>query len=349
MTIRSTARLLAAFALAAASVLVPATAASAAGADDVTWTVRTASNDLGDDRTSYSYAINPGTEVADALVIANHGDEDLTLAVYAADGYTTDSGQFDIDTRDVEGSGIGAWVGVETETVTIAAGESATVPFTVDVPENATPGDYAGGIVTSLAQDSAAAGVSVDRRLGIRMEVRVSGDLVPSMAVEDVQVSYAGGLNPFSGGEATVSYTIRNTGNAIVSANQAASISGPFGWFAVDAAEIASPPELLPGESWHQEVVVADVAPLVVLTGAVTLIPLVTDASGSTTALEPITASGIGWAVPWTILGVLVVVVLALVLIPRILRRRSDRRQAAEDARVDEAVARALEERALVE
>ncbi|GAB3600310.1 WxL protein peptidoglycan domain-containing protein [Microbacterium tumbae] len=347
MIIRSTTRLLAAFALAAASVLVPAVTASAAGADDVTWTVRTASNDLGDDRTSYSYAINPGAEVADALVVANHGDEDLTLAVYAADGYTTDGGQFDVDTLDEEATGIGDWVGVDEATVTIAAGETASIPFTVAVPANAMPGDYAGGIVTSLAEDSGTAGVSVDRRLGIRMQVRVSGDLVPSMSVEDVRIGWDGGLNPFAGGDATLTWTIRNTGNAIVSANQGATIAGPFGWFAADAPDVASPPGLLPGESWEQSVIVPDVAALVMLTGTATVIPLVTDASGSTTALEPVAATGLGWAVPWTLLVVLVLVVLVLVLLPRYLRRRRIRREAVEEARVEEAVARALEEAAV--
>ncbi len=36
------------------------------------------------------------------------------------------------------------------------------VPFTVEVPENATPGDYAGGIVTSLVEPDATQGINVD-------------------------------------------------------------------------------------------------------------------------------------------------------------------------------------------
>lgn len=75
-------------------------AGSAAAADgDASWTVRTGANDFGDDRTSFSYNVNPGGTVEDALVVANHGQEALTLGVYAADGYTTDSGDFDLVTK----------------------------------------------------------------------------------------------------------------------------------------------------------------------------------------------------------------------------------------------------------
>ena len=62
--------------------------ASMAEEGDVTWTVRTASNSLGADRSSYGYAINPGGTVTDAMVVANRGSTALTLTVYAADGFT---------------------------------------------------------------------------------------------------------------------------------------------------------------------------------------------------------------------------------------------------------------------
>lgn len=336
-------------ALVAASVFAPtmaATAADAADTGDVTWTVRTASNELGDDRTSYSYVVDPGGEIADALVIANRGEEDLTLAVYASDGYTTEGGQFDVDTRDQKATGIGAWAAAEADTVTVKAGETATVPFTITVPADATPGDYAGGIVTSLAQDASSPGVSVDRRLGIRMAARVSGDLAPAMTVDGLQVNWGGGLNPFAGGDATVTYTINNTGNTIISGAQSATIAGPFGWFPTDTGEVEAPPQLLPGESWQQSVVVPDVAALVLLTATATVLPTATDASGSTSALSPVAASASGWAVPWTLLAIIILVVLGIIFVPRWLRTRAWKRQAAEDARVQDAVDRALQDAA---
>lgn len=76
-----------------AAFAVAGLAAGPAHAEDgtVAWTVRTASNSYGADRSSFSYTVNPGGKVEDTMVVANHGKDPLRLTVYAADGFTTDS------------------------------------------------------------------------------------------------------------------------------------------------------------------------------------------------------------------------------------------------------------------
>ncbi|MEU8238549.1 DUF916 domain-containing protein [Actinoplanes missouriensis] len=326
----------------AVAAVPPAVARAAEG--DVTWTVRTGSNSYGADRSSYSYAVNAGAAATDALVVANHGKAPLTLAVYAADGYTTGEGQLDLLTADKKSVAIGAWVHAGSSAVTVPAGKEASIPFSVDVPANATPGDYVGGIVTSLSQASDQT-INVERRLGIKIKLRVGGDLVPGLAVEDFTIDYAGSANPFGTGDATVSYTIRNTGNAVESARQQVSIAGPFGWLRTDAGAVDSPPELLPGESWNVTVPLHDVSPAVVLTATAQLTPLLTDASGSTTSLDPVTATAHVWALPWT-LTVLIVVLVGLIVAGVVTsRRRRAARKDREDERVREAVEEALRER----
>lgn len=332
---RASALLVAAFAVIGFS----ATPALAEG-DDVTWTVRTASNTYGNDRSSFSYAVNPGGTAEDGLVVANKGDKPLTLAVYAADGLTTSTGQLDLLARDKKSTGVGVWITAGQPTVTVPAGKVVEVPFTVSVPANATPGDYVGGILTSLTAPDSAAQVNVERRLGIKIKLRVGGALVPSLAVEDLRVDWSGAA--YARGDATVTYTIHNTGNAVESAKQAVSISGPFGWFRTAAAAIAAPPELLPGESWKVSVPVHGVAPAVLLTGTAELTPMVTDESGSTTALEPVTAIAHVWALPWTITVLLVVLIAVVIVLIWLLRRTRVRRKAREEARIAEAVEQAL-------
>lgn len=311
---------------------------------EVTWTVRTASNDMGVARTAYDYEIAPGATIEDGLVIANRGSEPLDLTVYAADGFTTDSGQLDLLPAGEESTGIGVWADTGTERVTVPAGTTVTVPFTVAIAANATPGDYAGGIVTSLTEPSEEPGVNVDRRLGIRMNLRVSGDLQPSLVVKDAQVSWGGGLNPFAGGDATVTYTVRNAGNVALSAQQAATVGGPFDWFVMDAAQLEGVPQLLPGETWTQTATVPGVAPLVMLNATARITPLMTDASGTIAPLAPITATASGWAVPWMLLAAIILLVLVAIFLPRVIKRRRAVRQAREDARVTDAVNRALED-----
>ena len=332
-------------ALALALPAVPASAAdAAAGTDDVNWTVRTESNNFGADRTSYGYTIDPGGSITDGIVVANHGQEPVDLAVYAADGFTSEDGALSLVVAGEESTAVGAWITPDQDSVTVAPGETASIPFTVSIPDNATPGDYAGGIVTSLTVPDAETGVNVDRRLGIRVNLRVGGELAPALAVEDLSVSWNGGLNPFAGGDATVTYTLHNTGNAAIAADAASKVGGVFGLLAVDAPAADAVPELLPGESLTQTVVIPNVPPLFALIGSTTVTPLVTDAAGSRSAIAEVSASAVGPAVPWMLLLIVVLIAAAIVLV---LRRRGRSKVAAqerEDARVTEAVEKALEE-----
>ncbi|SDS50843.1 WxL protein peptidoglycan domain-containing protein [Actinoplanes derwentensis] len=305
---------------------------------DVTWTVRTASNSLGATRSSFGYDVSPGTTTSDAMVVANKGTEAVNLKVYTADGYTTDAGQLDLLTGDKKSKAIGAWVRPTSTAVTVAPGRTVEVPFTITVPADATPGDHVGGIVTSLTAPDKTANVNVERRLGIKIKLRVAGDLAPALAIENLDADY-------HDGSATVSYTIHNTGNAVQTASQAVTVSGPFGWFRADATGIVTPPELLPGESWQVKVPISNVTPALLLTATATVTPLLTDASGSTTALNPVTATATTWAFPWMI-TLLVAVLIALVILVVVLnRKRRARRKEREDERVREAVEQALREK----
>ncbi|MFJ6297991.1 WxL protein peptidoglycan domain-containing protein [Streptomyces griseoviridis] len=343
--LRALTRAVVATLLAALAFTGTAGAPARAAGGDVTWTVRTAANGYGKDRSSFSHAVNPGGHVEDAMVVANHGEEPLRLTVYAADGYTTEKGQLDLLTREKKSAGVGAWVRARKESVLIAPGKSAEVPFTIDVPRNATPGDHVGGILTSLKQADDTEGIAVDRRLGIRVKLRVSGPLRPTLAVERPHIDYHGTANPFGQGDATVTYTLHNTGNALLSAAQQVTLTGPFGTLRTDAGTIAAAPELLPGERWTVTVPVHGVTPALRLTATVTVTPAITDAAGSTTSLRPVEATVTGWAVPWTL--VLAVLCLVAAATAAFLLRRRARARAAEreETRVRDAVARALHER----
>ncbi|MCU1677832.1 MAG: hypothetical protein JWM93_2590 [Frankiales bacterium] len=314
--------------------------ASAATDGEVSWAVRTASNDLGADRQNYSYNLDPGGSLKDGLVVANHGKKALTLVLYAADGYTTDSGELDLETQEAKAKGVGAWLHTGSSSVTVPPGKDVEVPFQITLPKNATPGDHVGGIVTSLTQADSSDSLNVDRRLAVRVQLRVGGDLKPTVAVEDLHIGYSGTPNPFGKGDATITYTVHNTGNAILTARQAASLAGPFGSLRVKAGAIPDSPELLPGDSWDVKVPVDGVVPALRLGATVKLSPLVVDASGSTTPLAAVDTTTHAWAVPWTLL-LLIAIVVALVVLSIRSRRHATSR---EDARVQAAIEAALRE-----
>ena len=85
------------------------------------------------------------------------------------------------------------------------------------------------------------------------------------------------------------------------------------------------------------------VAAVVWLAATTTVTPIATDASGSTSGMTPISVTANGWAVPWTLVVLLLLVAGAVILLPRLLRRGRARQKEREDARVRDAVARALE------
>lgn len=320
--------------LLAAVGLVVLGAGPAAADDDVPWSVSTAANSLGSDRPNYSYTVNPGGQVEDGLVVINHGTTPLELGVYAADGFTTAVGKLDLLTKDAKSTEVGAWVHASQDHLTLAAGASVKVPFTITVPAGATPGDHVGGIVTSLTQADQATGADVDRRLAIRIRLRVSGELRPSLSVEDLKVHYSGTPNPFGKGDATVTYTIHNTGNAILTARPAASVAGPFGGMRVRSGEVDDSPQLLPGDTWKMSVPLHDVTPALRLSGTVSVVPLLTDAAGSTSPLTAVETTTHTWTIPWALLLVLV----ALCAVAALLASRRRRSRSHETPRVHDAV-----------
>ncbi|MFC4533820.1 WxL protein peptidoglycan domain-containing protein [Sphaerisporangium dianthi] len=312
--------------LAALGLLGTGAAPAAAADGDASWAVRTASGDYGSDRQNYGYTLGPGGQVKDGLVVVNQGGTPLHLDVYAADAFTAEGGRLDLVAKDAKSTKVGAWVRIGRPDVTVRPGESAEVPFTLTLPADAVPGEYMGGIVTSPARNGEADGIDAGRRLGIRIRLRVGGELKPRLSVEEPRVRYSGGLNPFGKGDATVTYTIRNTGNTILTARQAVSLSGPFGRLGVRAGQVDDSPRLLPGDTWKVSVPVRGVAPAVRLTGTVTLVPLLTDAANSVAPLAAVEATANAWAIPWTLLLPLLVVLCGLVVAGLAFRRR--RRQA---------------------
>ncbi|MFB9690303.1 DUF916 domain-containing protein [Amycolatopsis plumensis] len=305
--------------LLAAAAFAGITAGPAAAQDEAPWTVATAANDLGTDRDNYSYTAAAGERIDDGLVITNHGTIPLELAVYGADAFTTGAGQLDLLAKGKPPTGVGAWVHPNRDRVAVQPGQTTEVPFTVAIPVGAPSGDHVGGILTSMTQGD------VERRVGIRIRVRVGGDLRPSLSVDTADLGYSGTANPFGAGDATLTYTIHNTGNAVLAARQSASVTGPFGSWAVPAGAVPDSPQLLPGETWKVSVPVHGVTPAVYLAATVTLVPLLTDAAGSTSPLPAADTTVHTWAVPWTLVVLLVALVAVVVGLLR--RRRTKQRE----------------------
>lgn len=298
--------LLVAALLAFIAVGVVPSAAQAAGTDELSWSVAPGGKK---DRTNFSYELEPGSRHKDSFVVTNLGSTEITLAIYAADGITSSTGALDLKPAAEASEAIGAWVTVEQPLVTLGAGERSEIDFVLDLPKELEPGDYVGGLISSYADTSTGSTVLVDRRLATRMNVNVAGDGTLSLAVEDLNVTTTPAWNPFAPVEATLSYTLRNTGTLRARGTQTLSASGPGGIASTDTTIPAA--ELIPGGTTLHEERIQGIWPLFQLKATVDVLPEGIDALPGTA----VSAQATTWALPLGQLGLLVVVIGAAVIL----------------------------------
>lgn len=201
-------------------------------------------------RSSLSYDVDRGAKLDDAVTLFNYSNVQLTFRVYATDALNNEDGQFDVLRGDQEPSDVGSWITLPQEHVTVPPRAQVRLPFTLTVPDDARPGDHAGAILaSSAARGTGPDGkvVTLDRRTGARVYLRVAGALRPELGIESVRTTYEPALNPM-GGSADVTYRIVNRGNVRLAARHSVSIAGPLG-IGKRSADPEEVPELLPGES----------------------------------------------------------------------------------------------------
>jgi hypothetical protein len=290
-----------------------------------TFGTQTATATKPDSRGVYSFAATPGGQVEDHVAIINYSNQTITLLLRGTDAVNTPQGGFSARPVNERSTGLGTWVALPSSalTVTLPPRNDLIVPFLVEVPKNATPGDHA-GVLTATLQSSIVSKsgqrVRLLQTIGSRIFLRVSGPLHPGFAVTNLHVTYQGTLNPVGTGRADLTYTVRNTGNVALGGRQTVYISGLFGSKKV-ASHVAQVQLLLPGFSITQHVPVSGIIPELHDTAHVSISPLYIPGSVQP-ASGPYQATLGFWAIPWTLIGIIVLVILLLVALWLIRRRR---------------------------
>lgn len=309
-----------------AGLLVPSAAlADTAPPDRITWGTAPANEDGPDERISFRVELEPGQSHEDHLAVINHSDRELAFALMASDGVITEAGTFDLLTGDAQPTGTGAWIELPEE-VTVAAGDIAVVPFALDVPDDALPGDHPGGIVVTVASVPGDPAVTLDAGTGARIHLRVAGEVAPSIALTDVQATYHGTWNPLEPGVLDVEWTVVNDGNVRLGTSQVLDVVGALGLDAgVVRQDVGAQREVLPGQSVTLRTSV-EAWPLGTLTAEVSAATAVVGEDVVDAALPTAVGTATAIAVPWphlVLLGALV----GLVVTAVVRRRRRRHRQ----------------------
>lgn len=312
-------------------------------ADQITWGIVPADAEgVPDGRVSFRLSVDPGEQVTEHLVVTNYSQQAVTFGLLASDGVVTSQGVFDLLPSDTEPVDVGSWIELPA-TVEVAAGASVAVPFTVSVPAEATPGDHPGGIVASLAppeSDTAGPQVGVDTRVGVRVHLRVTGELAPALTINDLTTRYETSWNPFAPGTMHVDYTVSNDGNVRLSSIQTFEVLGPFGLSSgatgPSGSVVGQQREILPGQTSEVSTTLTGVWPLAQLTTSIRGLQDTVGDDVVGAAMPDLAVQTSTLAIPWPQLAVLVLLVVGIIAL---VRRRNHHR-----ARLAAALARARAE-----
>jgi hypothetical protein len=319
-------------------------AASPPGGGTISWSVSTATATAPDFRAKYSYSnIQPGSTIADHFAVFNHGSEAVSFELYGTDATgTTPSNVLIFLPATKRPVDIGSWVffprRVSQLSIIVPADRGEILPFTIDVPHNAAPGDHVGAVMAQVSfQRTTKAGqvVTESQRIGAPIYLRVAGPLHAGLAVESVSATFHSTLNPLRDGSSTVSYTVQNTGNVLLSGTQHVTVSGPLGSATV---QLKSLPTLLPGDSVRITArSAATLYPAGPFTAKVRVGPAVPP--GEPQLAKPmayLSASASTFATPWGLILLIIVVAAIFVGVLQLTRFRRRRLQATIGAVADQ-------------
>jgi hypothetical protein len=294
------------------SSLVASGKAAPAKKNVVTFGTQTASATKPDKRGIYLFGSTPGGRIENHVAILNYSDQTATFLIRGTDAVNTPQGGFAALPINERSHDLGAWVALPSSdlTVTLPPRTDLIVPFLIEVPANATPGDHIGVITATLVStvvSKSGQRLKLLQTVGTRIFLRISGPLHPSLAVTGLAVHYQGTLDPIGTGRAKVTYTVSNTGNVALGGLQTVDVSGLLG-----ARSTASVPKLqllLPGFSVEETVEVTGIFPEIRETAHVSIRPLYIAGSAAPPS-GPFQASLSFWAIPWVLIAIIVVVIL---------------------------------------
>lgn len=163
------------------------------------------------DRPWFVYEFSPGTQHQDTLEITNLESETVTLRLYAADATTTKNGGFSLHKFGQENSGVGNWVSLPFEQITLEPNETRQVDFVLTIPEQADVGEHLGGIlVENVAPDRVEREgdfqLNVVTRVGVRLYLTVPGAMISRLDLADISLQS-------EDGQLVLAYHLENKGN----------------------------------------------------------------------------------------------------------------------------------------
>jgi hypothetical protein len=249
----------------------------------------------------------PGATVNDSVSLWNYGNTQLTFSIYPTDAFNNADGAFDVLAGSEQPKDVGTWISLPYANVTVPGGKKLDIPISLTVPANASPGDHSGAILISSAVPGTSADgkpITLDRRTGTRVYIRVAGPLEPHLTVTKAHSTYHGSLDPRKG-SLSVTWVVRNVGNVRLGAEQQLEVENVLGR-KVHSADAKPIVELLPGNEVTFTQSFDDVPATVRVKASIKVTPSAAGEGAGDVATTSRTAGT--WALPWLLLGLALVI-----------------------------------------
>ena len=175
----------------------------------------------------FIHTMKPGSQSSDAVKIYNNTAKTRTINVTAVDAVLASGGAFSCAQQSETAKGVGGWVALDTDKITLKAGGSKVVPFTITAPDVAEVGEHNGCIaiqdVTATKKQTKNSGITLGFRSAIRLVVTVPGKIIKDITLEKISVTAA------KNNKYTISPTAVNHGNVSIDTNVDVSLNTVFG------------------------------------------------------------------------------------------------------------------------
>ncbi len=137
---------------------------------------------------------DPGDEIEQSVVLRNDTKKDLRLRLAAVDATTGTYGGASYALPNQQARLTGSWISLDDRAVALAAGEGATVGFTVTVPDDALSGQHLAGLAVWSPRKNGGDGVSsggasirVQTRRIVAVQVDLPGPAQPHLTISGVE------------------------------------------------------------------------------------------------------------------------------------------------------------------
>jgi hypothetical protein len=160
--------------------------------------------------------LDPSSVFSEQLTITNPGSEDVTYYLFVRNVESIDDNGvpvFAVNNFEPTGMEVADWINLSANSVVVPAGGAASVPYTINVPENATPGSHIGGMFVSVnPPEISTIGAAVAYQVVSNIIITVPGEVVEEANIRQFSTSN------FFYGTQDVDFTVRveNLGNVIV-------------------------------------------------------------------------------------------------------------------------------------